>query len=301
MVMQQLSASRGGRALAQNNLLWLTILVLVESLHFVFARLLSLVISPDISAMYVQAVGTLLFGSYALATGKLDWRIFRRHWLFFLSIALLIGVSTNMSYRAITVVDPGTASMLGKVSIIFSLGFGFFWLKERLTLSQWIGAGISIIGSFVIAFQPGDFLQWGALLILGGTLMYALHTAIVKRFGGQMDFVNFFFFRILTTTAILFVIAAGRGVLAWPTLAGWGIVSLTAVMDVIISRLLFYVALRRMTMNIHTIVLTLSPVATILWSLLLFDTLPGLQQVIGGGAVLLGVLIVTWPGRGVAR
>jgi drug/metabolite transporter (DMT)-like permease len=144
-------------------------------------------------------------------------------------------------------------------------------------------------------------LQWGALLILGGTLMYALHTAIVKRFGGQMDFVNFFFFRILTTTAILFVIAAGRGVLAWPTLAGWGIVSLTAVMDVIISRLLFYVALRRMTMNIHTIVLTLSPVATILWSLLLFDTLPGLQQVIGGGAVLLGVLIVTWPGRGVAR
>jgi drug/metabolite transporter (DMT)-like permease len=299
--MQQLSASQGGRALAQNNLLWLTILVLVESLHFVFARLLSLVISPDISAMYVQAVGTLLFGSYALATGKLDWRIFRRHWLFFLSIALLIGVSTNMSYRAITVVDPGTASMLGKVSIIFSLGFGFFWLKERLTLSQWIGAGISIIGSFVIAFQPGDFLQWGALLILGGTLMYALHTAIVKRFGGQMDFVNFFFFRILTTTAILFVIAAGRGVLAWPTLAGWGIVSLTAVMDVIISRLLFYVALRRMTMNIHTIVLTLSPVATILWSLLLFDTLPGLQQVIGGGAVLLGVLIVTWPGRGVAR
>ncbi len=299
--MQQLSASQGGRALAQNNLLWLTILVLVESLHFVFARLLSLVISPDISAMYVQAVGTLLFGSYALATGKLDWRIFRRHWLFFLSIALLIGVSTNMSYRTITVVDPGTASMLGKVSIIFSLGFGFFWLKERLTLSQWIGAGISIIGSFVIAFQPGDFLQWGALLILGGTLMYALHTAIVKRFGGQMDFVNFFFFRILTTTAILFVIAAGRGVLAWPTLAGWGIVSLTAVMDVIISRLLFYVALRRMTMNIHTIVLTLSPVATILWSLLLFDTLPGLQQVIGGGAVLLGVLIVTWPGRGVAR
>ncbi len=299
--MQQPSASQGTRALAQNNLLWLTILVLVESLHFVFARLLSLYISPDISAMYVQAVGTLLFGTYAVATGKLDWQILRRHWIFFLSIALLIGVSTNMSYHAITVVDPGTASMLGKVSIIFSLGFGFFWLKERLTPSQWIGAAISIIGSFVIAFQPGDLLQWGALLILGGTLLYALHTAIVKRYGGQMDFVNFFFFRIFTTTAVLFVIAAGGGVLAWPTRAGWMIVALTAVVDIIISRVLFYVALRRMTMNIHTIVLTLSPVATILWSLLLFDTLPGRQQIIGGSAVLLGVLIVTWPRRGAGR
>ena len=46
-------------------------------------------------------------------------------------------------------------------------------------------------------------------------------------------------------------------------------------------------------MSIHSIVLTLSPVAAVLWSLLLFDTLPTLQQFLGGAAVILGVLIVT--------
>jgi drug/metabolite transporter (DMT)-like permease len=38
-------------------------------------------------------------------------------------------------------------------------------------------------------------------------------------------------------------------------------------------------------------------VATILWSFLLFRTLPGLQQLIGGLAVMVGVLVVTWQQR----
>jgi drug/metabolite transporter (DMT)-like permease len=48
-----------------------------------------------------------------------------------------------------------------------------------------------------------------------------------------------------------------------------------------------------MKMSIHSIVLTLSPVAAILWSLFLFNTLPTSQQLLGGTAVILGVLIVT--------
>ncbi len=57
------------------------------------------------------------------------------------------------------------------------------------------------------------------------------------------------------------------------------------------------VALRRLNMSIHSLLLTLSPVATILWSFFLFRTLPGLQQLIGGLTVMAGVLIVTWQQR----
>jgi drug/metabolite transporter (DMT)-like permease len=95
----------------------------------------------------------------------------------------------------------------------------------------------------------------------------------------------------------LLVVAAGRQVLTWPAANAWPIVLLTALVDIVISRVLFYVALRRLNMSMHTIILTLSPVATILWSLILFDTLPGFQQWIGGAAVLIGVMIVTWPRR----
>jgi drug/metabolite transporter (DMT)-like permease len=295
--MQQSIPSDVRRATDQGWLL-ISLMLLVDSVHFIFARLLLPYISPDVSAMYVQGVGTLLFGLYAVATGQLNWAILRRHFWFFLAIGALIGISTNMSYTAIAFIDPGTASMLGKVSTIFSLAFGVFWLHEHFTLRQWVGSAVAILGSVAIAFQPGgDLLRFGSLLILGGTLLYALHTALVKRYSGQIDFINFFFFRVFATTAVLFFVAAGRGVLVWPQADAWRIVILTAVVDIIISRVLFYVALRRLNMSIHTILLTLSPVATILWSWLLFAALPGPQQLIGGAAVLAGVMLVTWPRR----
>jgi drug/metabolite transporter (DMT)-like permease len=56
---------------------------------------------------------------------------------------------------------------------------------------------------------------------------------------------------------------------------------------------LFYLALRRFQMSFHTIVLTLSPVITVIWSFFLFDLKPSFQSFIGGAAVMAGVALVT--------
>jgi drug/metabolite transporter (DMT)-like permease len=123
--MQQ-SISSDVRRAADQSWLLVSLMLLVDSVHFIFARLLLPYISPDVSAMYVQAVGTLMFGVYAVSTGQLNWGIFRRYFWFFIAIGALIGLSTNMSYTAIAFIDPGTASLLGRVSTIFSLAFGVF-------------------------------------------------------------------------------------------------------------------------------------------------------------------------------
>ena len=73
-----------------------------------------------------------------------------------------------------------------------SLGLGIFWLQERLTGMQACGAILAVAGIVVITFQPGDYIRLGSLLILLSAFMYALHTAIVKRYGEEMDFVEFF-------------------------------------------------------------------------------------------------------------
>ena len=48
----------------------------------------------------------------------------------------------------------------------------------------------------------------------------------------------------------------------------------------------------RLKMTIHAIILTLSPVAAILWAMFLFDTLPNIQQAVGGIGVIIGVMVV---------
>lgn len=283
----------GVTRLENNELLLVTMLLLVDSLHFVFARLLLPHISPGVSAVYVMAIGTIEIGLLGLFQRRLHFSILRKHLGFFLAIGFLIGISTNINYESVAFIDPGTASLLSKASILFGLGFGLFWLREKFSLIQVGGALVAVVGVFVIAFQPGDYLRAGSLLILGSAFMYALHAATVKRYGGRIEFLSFFFFRLLCTTGFLFLFALGRQTLVWPSSRSWVLLALAGTIDVVISRLFYYASLRRLKMSLFSIVLTLSPVATILWSLLLFDTLPTLQQLLGGAAVILGVLIVT--------
>ena len=267
-------------------------LLMIDSLHFVFARLMLPHIEPAVSAMYVMIVGMVVVGVYGFIRGQIKIDLLFKNIWFFLSVGLLVAVSTNINYEAVALIDAGTAAILGKTSILFGLGYGLFWLREDLRRPQFIGAAVAIVGVFVITFQPGDYLRMGSLMILGSACMYALHAAIVKRFGQKMEFTNFFFFRLLCTSAILFVMAVTRKSLVVTGATAWGLLILVGTLDVAISRGLYYLALRRLKLSIHAVILTLSPVAAILWALFLFDTLPNFQQAIGGVGVIIGVMVV---------
>jgi len=273
--------------------LLLLILLIVDSLHFVFAGLLKTYLPPAVAAMYVLGIATLEVGLYLSWQRRIRISVFQAHWLFFLMIGFLVAGSTAINYAAVAFIDPGTASLLGKAGIIFSLALSLFWLREKLTAQDGVGSLITLVGVGLISFQPGDYWQLGSLLVLASTLMYALHAAIIKRYGGQMEFGSFFFFRVACTTGFLMLFVVGRGEFRWPPAQAWPVLILAGTIDVVISRVLYYWTLRRLQMNYHTILLALSPVMTILLSFLLFGSQPTWQGWLGGGIALAGVLLVT--------
>ena len=226
------------------------------------------------------------------ARGRLDWGVLARHRWLFVTIGLLVGVNTNLGFLAMRYVEPGTASVLSRTSIIFGVALGVLWLGERLTRAQTVGALIAIAGAIVVSFQPGDHLRAGSLIVVFATLLYALHTAVVKRFGGRMPFLEFFFFRLFATTTVLFGLGLVQGQLVWPGPIAWVILILAATFNVVLSRGLYYMALRRLDMTVLTIALTLSPVVTWLWSVPLFGGRPTGIEIIGGIAIVAGVIIV---------
>jgi drug/metabolite transporter (DMT)-like permease len=273
-------------------------LLAVDSLHFVFARLLAGYLPSAVAAFYVLAIAAVEVGLAMGARRLIRPAVFRRHALFFLAIGLLVAFSTTFNYLAVNYIDPGTASLLAQTSVLFALALSLAWLGERLAGRQALGALLAVAGAFAISFQPGDFLRLGSLLVLSSAFLYALHAAIVKRHGGEIDFANFFFFRVASTAGFMVLFTLGRGALVWPAGRAWPLLILVASVDVILSRVLYYLALRRLPMSFHTILLTLSPVITILWSLLLFRQQPTLQSLLGGLAVVAGVAIVTAGARG---
>jgi drug/metabolite transporter (DMT)-like permease len=274
------------------------ILMVVDSMHYIFARLLLPHAEPAWSAFFVLAAGTLEVGVYGFATGRISLRAFRPHARFYVAIGFLVAASTVLSYESMAYLDPGTAALLGKTTTLFTVGFGLVWLHERLSQRQMAGAGVALAGVFLFAFQPGDFFRLGALLVLGSSLFYALHTALVKRSGEGIGFMDFFFFRLLSTSAFLLLMALGMDALrdkpfAWPGATGWLLLAVTGTVDVVVSRTLYYLTLRSLPMSVHAIILTLSPVVSVAVALVLFGTFPTFLQLAGGLLILGGVLLVS--------
>ena len=266
-------------------------LLLVDSLYYVFARISALYLPPAAGAMYMMVLGALEIA--ALMRGRIDWRVLGAHRWLFLAIGLLVGVNTNMGFAVIRYVDPGTASLLSRTAILFGVGLGVLWLRERLTRMEVLGAAIAVAGTAVVSFQPGDYFRWGALVVILSTLLYAVHSALAKRWGSSIPLAEFLLFRVSATAAVLVALTAAQGQLLWPELPVLGLLAAMAFVNILVSRGLYYLALRRMDMSLLTIVLTLTPVVTWLWSMPLFGGRPTGQEIAGGVAVLVGVLVVT--------
>lgn len=270
------------------------ILLFVDSLHFVWARALLPVLDPLLSSTLVLGIATVQIGIYGLWRRQISLTALRRHFWFLTAVGFLVGASTALSYSAIAYIDTGTAAMLGKSTTLFTIALGILWLREHLRPIQIIGALLALAGAVILTFQPGDLLRLGSIMILISSLMYALHAALVKRHGDQLGFMDFFFYRLLFTTLTLGIIALTRPI-HFPTDAGAYLLILVAgTTDVVISRTLYYLSLRRFPMSLHAIVLTLSPVITVGWSYFLFDTWPSGQQLSGGLAVILGVTLAAY-------
>lgn len=272
----------------------LIVLLMVDSLHFVFGRLFAPLLSPFASSFYVLLIATAEIAVYLALFRKIDLQVLRDHLKFFLTIGFLVAAATVLSYTAVTYIDAGTASLLARFSAVITLALSYFWLHEKLSRNEWIGGAISILGAFIISFQPGDVFRVGSLILLGGITAYSLHIAVVKRYGDDIEFGNFFLYRVGMTALFLALFLGVSGEATLPTsLNVWLLLAVAATVDVVISRILYYWVLRQMTLGAHTILLTISPFVTVIWSLILFREIPTIQALVGGVIVTAGVVLVT--------
>lgn len=119
-------------------------------------------------------------------------------------VALFLGAS----FQQIGIVETtaGKAGFITALYILLVPIFGIF-MNKRVGVLTWVGVGIAVIGLYLLCVTEGFTMQRGDLIVLIGTLFWALQIIIVDHFNDRTDGIKLSCVQFITA-GILSAIAA---------------------------------------------------------------------------------------------
>jgi drug/metabolite transporter (DMT)-like permease len=119
-------------------------------------------------------------------------------------VALFLGAS----FQQIGIVETtaGKAGFITALYILLVPIFGIF-MNKRVGALTWVGVGIAVIGLYLLCVTEGFTMQRGDLIVLIGTLFWALQIIIVDHFNDRTDGIKLSCVQFITA-GILSAIAA---------------------------------------------------------------------------------------------
>ncbi|MDA7598459.1 EamA family transporter [Alphaproteobacteria bacterium] len=201
----------------------------------------------------------------------------------------------GLLFSGLTMMDATPAILLVQSEVVFGVVIAAVLLKEKPTIRQVFGIGVSLIGILTIVGAPSlDGQAIGISLVLSGCLCWAFGQVMVRRLQGALTGFQL--------TAWLGVMAGPQMMLATIMLDGnpvplmvaaplsaWATVVYLGLMMTVIGYSAWYYVLARYPVPMVMPLLLLLPVATILGAVNFLGERPDPLVLIGGGIVIAGV------------
>jgi len=121
-------------------------------------------------------------------------------------VALFFGISFQQV--GIQYTTAGKAGFITALYIVLVPIFGLF-INKKVGKSVWIGLILAVFGLYLLCVTEGFSISKGDLIVLCGTVFWAIHILIIDHFapkvdGLKMSFIQFFVAGILSLIVALF-------------------------------------------------------------------------------------------------
>lgn len=216
-------------------------------------------------------------------------------------LGLISGLSTLLFFLAISLIDPAIAAFFDRSETLFAVLLGFVVFGERLTRLEFTGMVVLVGGTLVLTSASGQAAVLGAVLVFAANFLYAAGLALVKSQLGDMDTGALTGLRAVFGFPILIghaLIVGGWHIPEAGQLAG---IFIGALLGSFIGHMLYYRSLQYIDLSKASLLHASQPLFVVVYGLLIFGTLPGVQQWFGGALVLLGVYLLLRGGRRIAK
>jgi len=195
--------------------------------------------------------------------------------------------------------SPTMLTLLQRSEIIIAMLLSWLFLKEIITTRVWLAVVVIIAGIIVMKLNSLSFElnEWSAIIwaitaAFGFAVMQVLAKSIIHEINPQVLNVS----RLAFALVILWSLEEVRSSVTVLEFTEWQWLALAAFCGPFVGRVSYTYALRYLTISKTVIIGSFSPVATLIFELLVFGTLINAYEAVGGTIMLAGILWVFLPG-----
>jgi O-acetylserine/cysteine efflux transporter len=243
-------------------------------------------------------VGFVVWPWLRIRRGELGWLLTAATCSGGLQFALMysgVALSGNMSSVAI-------AAQLGvPFATLLSIGF----LGERIHWRRWLGIGMSFIGVGLIGFSPEVFHSWaGLLLIVLAAFIGAVGLIAIKRVH-ELEPLELQAWLAWGSVPLLlplslFLEDGQLQSLRSAGAIGWGALLYSAALASLVAHTAYFALIRRYPVTSVAPITVLTPLFSVLFSVLLLGDVLDWRMIVGGLLTLTGITVIVVRGRNVA-
>lgn len=270
--------------------------------NFVIGRAVSGDIPPITLALFRWTVALFVFYPIIAKKLKNDWPKLKQNYKAVIIMAVTgVAAFNTLVYIGVQHTTSINASLMNSTTPIMIYILSFIFLKDRLNWKQIIGTFISLIGVLFI-LTGGSINQLlsmqfnkGDLIVLIAVLCWAIYSIVVKRNAGKLPGDTTFFATIVLGIIILLPFASYELTTTSATI-NWSASTILAILYVgtfasIVAFLSWNKGVIAIGANRASIFLNFIPLFATLFAVLFINETPVITQLIGGIAIIIGVLI----------
>jgi O-acetylserine/cysteine efflux transporter len=208
------------------------------------------------------------------------------------------GLQFALMYTGVAISQSMSAVAIGgQLGIPFATLLSVFLLGERIHWRRWLGIGMAFAGVVIVGYSPGVAASWGGfLLIVTAAFIGAVGLVAIKRVR-ELEPLELQAWLAWGSLPLLLPLSllledGQRASLAAADATGWGALLYSAVMASLVAHTGYFALIRRYPVSSVAPVTVLTPVFSVLSSVLVLGDVLDARMVIGGLLTLAGVTVI---------
>jgi drug/metabolite transporter (DMT)-like permease len=284
--------------------------LLAVSAASIFIRYAQAAGAPSLSiAAYRLTLASLTVLPAVLARHRAELqRLAAREWAAVAVSGLCLGLHFGTWITSLAYTTVANSVVLVSTAPLFVAVLAGIFLRERLTRAAWLGLGLAVLGSGLVAAREaclgasclpvsdatrGEGIFGDGLALAGGAAM-ALYLVIGRRARANMSLTAYIglTYGAAAVTLLSGAVLAGQPLLGLPTAAlPW--IALLALIPQLLGHSSLNWALKYLPTTFVAVTVLGEPVGSIGLAWLLFQETPTPLKLMGGGLILLGILLAS--------